>query len=38
MGLWAGQLVFVKWSRIEAFFFPHPGTPRTKLVVEAELC
>lgn len=22
MGLWAGQLVFVKWNKIEALFFP----------------
>ena len=35
MGPWAGQLVFVKLSKIEICF--HPDTLRTKLVAKAEL-
>ena len=35
MGLWAEQLEFVKWSKLELVF---PDTSRTKLMAEAELC
>ena len=37
MATWAGHLVFVKWSKIQALF-SHPDTPGTKLVAKAELC
>ena len=36
VGLWAGHLVFVKWNKSK--LYSHPDTPRTKLVVKAELC
>ena len=32
----AGELVFIRWSKIEGF--SHAHTPRTKLVAEAETC
>ena len=36
MGLYPGQLVFVKWNKIEALF--SLDTPRTKLMAGADFC
>ena len=36
MGPWAGQLVFVKWSKTEALF--SPGHSQDKASGKAELC